>query len=356
MKTSMSGMSQAVKEQVLRSTNRVNTVIFIYSIINGFLFWYYEATAMFWYNALLTLAFVYACISLKRGKAVRYVSIVFSGLFLFMVLAVIFLGWEFGFQQYCISIAASLIFSDYYLYRERKLPKRSIFAAAAVVMIYMGLRMWTYHCPYVYYIDNAIVVRSFYLLNSIVGLSFMIVYLCIYSNTVRRLEFELLDMANLDPLTGISNRRKMHETLKLAFGREDKCTAAIAMLDVDYFKNVNDTYGHDAGDEVLITLARILDSRHKADEDFHACRWGGEEFLVLCEYHDKGIDDIVQKFEEIRQAVQNTVVTHKDTEIRITVTVGLAFYQDGMTIQQLINTADDNLYKGKQEGRNKVVY
>ena len=278
-------MPQNVRKHVLRSTNKVNIIVMLSGILNGLLFWYYDAPVMFWYNVLMMIEFVYACICLKKGKIMRYILLVFLGLFFYMIFSVVFLGWDFGFQHYSIGLAASLIFTDYYLYREKKLTKRSIYMASAVVLIYIGLRIWTYYCPYIYYIDNEVLVRGLYILNSVVGFSFMIMYLCIYSNTVRRLEYELLDMANIDPLTGISNRRKMHEMLKLAFGdgENKKMCAAIAMLDIDFFKKVNDTYGHEAGDEVLVTLADILNNKQKENSDFHVCRWGGEEFLLLYE-------------------------------------------------------------------------
>ena len=128
------------------------------------------------------------------------------------------------------------------------------------------------------------------------------------------------------------------------------------MLDIDYFKKVNDTYGHEAGDEVLVTLANILNDKQKENNDFHVCRWGGEEILLLYEGQDINNDAIIHEFEKLRQLVQNTVVSYKNTEIKITVTIGLAFYNNGITVQQLISTADDNLYAGKKAGRNRVVY
>lgn len=356
--TSIGSMPKNVRKHVLHSTNKVNIILFLSGIVNSLLFWYYDATVMFYYSILMMIVFGYACICLKNGKKMQYVLLVFLGIFFYMIFSVIFLGWEFGFQHYCIGLAASLIFTDYYLYREKKLSKRSIYMATAVVLIYISLRIWTYYHPYIYPIENEILVKGVYILNSIVGFSFMIMYLCIYSNTVRRLEYELLDMANIDPLTGISNRRKMHEMLKLAFGdgENKKICAAIAMLDIDYFKKVNDTYGHEAGDEVLVTLANILNAKQKENNDFHVCRWGGEEFLLLYEGHDVNKDEIVHEFEKLRQLVQNTVISYKNIEIKITVTIGLAFYNNGITVQQLINAADDNLYVGKKAGRNRVVY
>ena len=350
-------MPGKVRKQVLNSTNKVNLIILIFGIVNGLIFWHYEATVMFWYNIAMLIELGYACLCLKKGKTMKYILLMFLGLFLFMIFSVIFLGWEFGFQNYCIGFTASLIFTDYYLYREKKLSKRSVYMALAVVLIYISLRIWTYYNPYIYYVDNKILVRGVFILNSILGFAFLIMYLCIYSKTVRRLEFELLDMANIDPLTGISNRRKMHEMLKQIFGdgENKKICTAVAMLDIDYFKKVNDTYGHEAGDKVLVTLAGLLNEKQKENNDFHVCRWGGEEFLLLYEGNQKSKEEIVSEFEEIRRLLQDMVISYKNTDIRITVTIGMAFYEDGTTIEQLLNIADHNLYEGKKAGRNRVI-
>ena len=358
MNKTTESMPQNVRKQVLNSTNKVNLILLLFGFINGFLFWYYDATVMFCYNIVMMLLLGYACLCLKKGKTIRYTILMFVGLFFFMIFSVIFLGWEFGFQHYCIGLAASLIFTAYYLDRGKNLTKRCFYMASGVVFIYISLRIWTYYNPYVYFIDNKVLVRGLYILNSILGFSFMILYLCIYSKTVRRLELELLDMANIDPLTGIANRRKMHEMLKQVFGDDEnnKICTAIAMLDIDFFKKVNDIYGHDAGDTVLVTLADILNSKQKENNNFYVSRWGGEEFLLLYEGDQNDKEKIVSEFEEIRQCLQDTVISYKNENIRITVTIGLAFYQEGTTIQQLLNIADDNLYTGKKSGRNRVVY
>ena len=182
-------------------------------------------------------------------------------------------------------------------------------------------------------------------------------YLCIYSSTVHRLENSLTEMANLDPLTGISNRRKMQQMLKYVMEEYEtqQYQTVIAMIDIDYFKKINDTYGHDAGDEVLVMLAKILRDKHEENESFHVSRWGGEEFLVFYERHQKSREEVIQEFDALRQKIQDTVIQYNQSNINITVTIGLAFYEKGETIHSLIKVADKNLYEGKNAGRNRVV-
>ena len=113
------------------------------------------------------------------------------------------------------------------------------------MLLYVVLRLWTYEHPFVYKIDNGILMKCFYIFNSLIGFAFLIMYLCIYSSTVHRLENSLMEMASVDPLTGISNRRKMQQMLESVLEEYEtqQYQTVIAMLDIDFFKKINDTYG-----------------------------------------------------------------------------------------------------------------
>ncbi|MBQ9119853.1 MAG: GGDEF domain-containing protein [Lachnospiraceae bacterium] len=357
MKATVGEMPQKVVKYVGTGTKMVNLVLLICNVSFGILFWLHDAKVLLYYSFLDTIMLLFACEMLRRKKKWAYVVTIFVGLFAFMILAVIYLGWEYGFQQYCIGFAASLIFTDFYMYRERRITKRTIIIVAFDVFVYMALRLWTYEHPYVYQMGGESVVRGFFIANSLIGFAFLIMYCCIYSNTVRKLEYELLDMANLDPLTGICNRRRMQQMLKAAVKEYagSPQQAVLAMLDVDYFKKVNDTYGHEAGDEVLKRLATLLREKNKENENFQVSRWGGEEFLVFYERHQKSSEEVVEEFEELRQKMQDMRIEYEGRSIGVTITIGLAFYAEGMTIHTFIKTADDKLYEGKRAGRNRVM-
>lgn len=121
-------------------------------------------------------------------------------------------------------------------------------------------------------------------------------------------------------------------------------------FDIDYFKKINDTYGHDIGDKVLKEFASVVKNSLRVGDLF--ARWGGEEFVViLLGSHEK---DSKVKAEEIRKKVEN-MVFENPKELKITVSVGVAEFNDGITFENLIKNADDALYKAKETGRNKVV-
>jgi len=126
-----------------------------------------------------------------------------------------------------------------------------------------------------------------------------------------------------------------------------KC--ALAVIDIDNFKNVNDTYGHLAGDKVLKEFVQIIKNNLRK-EDMIA-RWGGEEFLVFLNCDDK--ETILQKFEHMRQLIDGHTFTTID---RLTASFGLTLSRNGDTVDTIYKRADEALYQAKKLGKNRVVY
>lgn len=358
MKAVSDHMPKSIIKYVTDGTMVVNTILLLCHISFGILFKIYEADVMFYYNCISIIIYIFSFEILRKQKAWTYIIIVYVEIFFFMILAVVYMGWDYGFQQYCIGFIASIIFTDFYMSSKRTMSKRTVAIVAFDVVVFMALRMWTYHHPYVYKIENDILVRLFYMTNSLIGFAFMIMYSSIYSKTVYKLEKALTDMANIDPLTGICNRRKMQQLLKSTLDEynNDQYQTVIAMMDVDYFKDINDTYGHDAGDAVLLKLAQILSDKQKENENFHVCRWGGEEFLVFYDRYQKSREEVIHEFDDLRKQIQDMVVKSEGDEINISVTIGLAFYDKNSTVRSLVKEADNNLYAGKNSGKNRVVY
>lgn len=166
---------------------------------------------------------------------------------------------------------------------------------------------------------------------------------------------ETLREANLrDPMTGLSNRRFLEEYVDtlLANAQRNSIHLAILMLDLDYFKMVNDTYGHDAGDIVLKALARVLKQKVRASD--MVIRYGGEEFLIILQNADVAAADKVA--ENIRLAVEAMKTPAGGTVLQKTISIGVSdFPTDSDTFWQAIKFADVALYQAKHGGRNRVV-
>ena len=164
---------------------------------------------------------------------------------------------------------------------------------------------------------------------------------------------ELHIQATTDQLTGIANRRVIFNTLEDAVSREkrkDFKSFAIIVFDIDFFKNVNDTYGHAGGDEVLKSFAQLLDN--EISQPNQVGRIGGEEFLAIL-YSDS---DSLNKFaNNLIEKINKNIVKFEDTEIKITASGGVAFSDESENSSDLVNKADKRLYKAKKSGRNRFV-
>jgi diguanylate cyclase (GGDEF)-like protein len=166
---------------------------------------------------------------------------------------------------------------------------------------------------------------------------------------------ELKLLASIDPLTKLYNRRYFIELSEpiLDLAKRNNTNTAVIMLDIDKFKNVNDTYGHNIGDEVLVALAlKLQEISRKSDV---ASRWGGEEFLILLPNTD--INGALIIAEKIRQNLEELVIDLKDEKkLQFTVSVGVSPFdkESNDTLQSAINRADEALYKAKESGRNRV--
>lgn len=170
----------------------------------------------------------------------------------------------------------------------------------------------------------------------------------------KRLMETLRESSLSDPMTGLNNRRFLEEYVDtlVANVQRRKTGLTVMMLDLDHFKMVNDTYGHDAGDTVLKALARVLRQSVRAAD--LVIRFGGEEFLILLvdTPHDQG-DQVAEK---IRAAVEAMTVQCGSTVLRKTISIGLSdFPTDSDTFWQAVKFADVALYQAKESGRNRVV-
>jgi len=170
----------------------------------------------------------------------------------------------------------------------------------------------------------------------------------------KRLMESLRDSTLTDPMTGLNNRRFLEEYVEtlVASVQRKRSHAAILMLDLDYFKMVNDTYGHDAGDAVLKALSTVLKQSVRASD--LVIRYGGEEFLIIL------IDTVGEAAERvadnIRLAVENLKVQVAGIILQKTISIGISdFPTDSETFWQAVKFADVALYQAKERGRNRVI-
>jgi diguanylate cyclase (GGDEF)-like protein len=171
-----------------------------------------------------------------------------------------------------------------------------------------------------------------------------------------KLSERLTNQSLRDPLMGLYNRRYMdeiiqHEILRAA---RQQTRIGIVMIDIDHFKQINDTYGHDAGDEYLIKLAGFFKLKIRRGSDF-IFRYGGEEFMLILP--ESSAEDTYKYAESIRKEIKNMKVNFRGQFLpSVTLSFGIAVYPDhGLDRIELIRIADNALYRAKEEGRDRVV-
>lgn len=170
--------------------------------------------------------------------------------------------------------------------------------------------------------------------------------------TIKGQQAKLQKLAYQDPLTGLPNRRFLDELIKReveAVNRREP--AALVMCDIDYFKKINDTYGHLAGDDLLRELALLLQSNIKSSNTL--IRLGGEEFIVYSP--STTLEEGALLAERLRRLVEGHEFTVCENPVRITMSIGVAALTGSENIRDYYNRADQALYNAKEQGRNRVV-
>jgi len=174
-----------------------------------------------------------------------------------------------------------------------------------------------------------------------------------YQHMMQDLNIALQEAASHDVLTGLPNRRLLTERLREAseLHRRHGRPFSLAMIDIDHFKSINDRFGHETGDSVIIEVARVLDAEVREQD---TCgRWGGEEFLLLLPETDAQAAALLG--ERLRHAVEQLAIRHQDEPIRVTASIGIAGHVDVNSYSETINHADSALLQAKRAGRNQCM-
>ena len=173
-----------------------------------------------------------------------------------------------------------------------------------------------------------------------------------YQESLRQLNESLKEAALHDPLTGMGNRRYLMERLKAEAERALRKDSpfSLVILDVDHFKLVNDTYGHEVGDQLLCEIARVIPSSMR---DYDICgRWGGEEFLLI--FPETSAETAAPIAERVREAIKQITLPSLAGKHPISASLGMTTYLPGERYDDAISRADDAMYCAKQSGRDRL--
>lgn len=311
------------------------------------------------FNVCSIISYIF-CFFIAKNHPAKVYYIGFGEIVLHSFMSVILIGNSFGFSMYFIALVPMSFHLLHAAKSNNPFIKACFLALISFVFfstcyIISNLNEPLYASeflntlkPYVY------IINMFITFIALLGFSilFLIEIETAYSNLYSK-NLELDNLANTDPLTGLYNRRTMKAHIQNMY--EDynitKNPFSVIVCDIDNFKKVNDTYGHECGDEVLKTISSVLSSLTRG-QDF-LCRWGGEEFIVFLHNIDKDMARTIA--ERIREKIQETEMQFGDTKLHITMTFGVASVTETDDYEELFNLADSRMYEGKKSGKNKVV-
>ncbi len=163
---------------------------------------------------------------------------------------------------------------------------------------------------------------------------------------------QLEDSMNRDHLTGVFNRRKMENDLNMFINQNNAFMLTSIFVDVDRFKGINDNFDHEVGDRVLIYLGQKL-KHHAKLLNGEVYRYGGEEFLILCFIHK---NELISKLNDLREDIKSQRIYHVKRDISLTVSMGVSFYNDCFSKEEMIKKADNGVYKAKNNGRDRIEF
>jgi len=298
---------------------------------------------------MLTLSSGMLLYSQKGGKYDR--ELICTGVSIQAILVHILVTYYIGNCGTVFFIISAILIPHFYpLLKLRHMLVLDIMLFIAVIV---GFWIDLSHTPK--YVDHVGIAFRF----TLAGIGFTIclfeMYLNIFSvSTLKAVRQKLLDSASkdacLDALTGLSNRRMMSR-YQTSIEADMDAPMCLAIIDIDFFKTINDSYGHAVGDKALVYLANAMKSFFRKSDML--IRWGGEEFLVFFPYTEMDSAEVLM--ERFRLKIQDTPIIIDGIIINISVTIGLMEHRFGTPLSDSIKIADELLYQGKTQGRNRVV-
>jgi diguanylate cyclase (GGDEF)-like protein len=309
------------------------------------LFYAVGSPILAWVNviSISMYAGAYVCLTHRRNFAA--VCLLWGEVLGHAALGTLMAGWDSAFHYYLLMFIPGFFVS--------LRTSKAMVAAVLLWCFYVGLNALTYFVqPLEPLAPGALVVLRYFNISVVFA---MFAYLSsYYYRTIIEAQDRLSRLAMTDPLTGLYNRRHIldlanYEAVQL---KRNTTPLSIIIADIDHFKRINDTHGHEAGDAVLVAVSQAIKTTVREQDS--ASRWGGEEFLIILPETD--LEHGVAVARRIRESVAIIQVPMEKEPISVSITLGVTSYRIGESISDAISRADAALYKGKAGGRNRVEF
>ena len=336
---------------IMRCTSLVLTVFFVIQAVSLFYLGCPRAGII---SICCVLAYVCAFIMTYQGFTILTQHFIEALTLGWTAAFVILIGWDYSYQNMLFIILLFSILTSY----QNLLYK--VGATVFICVFRLALYLHIHRVSAFYTVPPGGQLFLNILNNASTFLLFFIIAI-LFSNDSMAMEQKLVKynkkiekLAKTDALTGLPNRRDALERLEkhLKYSKNNDFFLCLAIGDIDFFKKINDTYGHEAGDAILVQLSNIF--KETMEDKGFAARWGGEEFLFV--FTQSNGDDSSLILNELRSKIHKTIFKYNDIEMRLTMTFGLEEYDFHNTVDNALNSADEKLYLGKSRGRNQVVF
>lgn len=319
--------------------------------------WYAGVFPLALFNILSVIIYLVCIFLCMHGHIMPvYMSIILE-VSIYSTIAVYYIGWKSGSYNFLFSIVPIIIYFGSYLFKG--IRRWTIVLALALIFSLYALLYIRYSNVNPVY-EMSVTVRNIMMIFSSFVLFFSVVFyssIYIISSEIEMMGLELTNKqlsadASEDALTGLLNRRGFIPLVESLMKSDQPKHFCVAFCDIDNFKLINDTYGHDCGDEVLKHVTSLIKNEMN---DCDICRWGGEEVVILMRDYD--VASAKQKVEDLRKLIESTPVVFFDKRISVTITIGLTKYMENFRkAEDLIKIADERMYYGKQHGKNVLVF
>lgn len=343
------------REQLRRPLYLVNTLLLMTHILLLLFFVLTHITLMAAVNIFSVATYIVLYVAIKNDRSRVYIISTTMEIIVHMVLAVVCVGWDSGFWLYFYGCMGMVFYADYFVSRAKLKRVNTIgLSVICAISLFGCLIVSRLHEP-VYMLEGA-VATGVLVSNATITFTFIAVLFWLLIDRALYYQGELERQANYDRLTGLVNRNYLIEHLQLLYGQEDLSNYWLAIIDIDDFKGINDTYGHNGGDYVLKGVADLIMGNCGK---LTACRWGGEEFILVGQAEEcltGSSESVCSILERIRAAVEDYDFNYEGQKINITITIGVAVHMQAQSIDEWINVADKKLYLGKQTGKNKLIF
>lgn len=317
----------------------------VHAVLMG-LFLFLRADVLAAYNLVSCSVFA---LCLRMNRTARYPTaflIAVVEVVVHSTLCVLFIGWETGFHYFILAIIPFCI-----VVPGLSLPRKTL-TAVALVAVYAVVYVLAAQIPAQYALSDTIVLMLKYanLVLTFAAFSFLVHFL---SQASEESERRVTEASRTDYLTGVLNRRGMAERLEAARATAMRSAQQLSVIigDLDHFKQVNDRYGHNCGDQVLVEATECL--RTPLRNGDVVSRWGGEEFLILLP--DTSASGARTVGEKLLQSFRASKFVCSTVQFSMTITLGAATFRGNESVETLIGRADRALYSGKQSGRDRLV-